>query len=106
MKIHCIECGKSVSSELPDYSVFRAVATCPECIEKQPEEKSQTKENIKLAANWLSFVCLLAILLFAMSAFGAYISGDNVMGDSLSWVIAGWFCLGVISQITKGLVSL
>jgi DNA-directed RNA polymerase subunit RPC12/RpoP len=33
MRIRCSFCGKSVSTEVPDQTVFRAVAVCPECIE-------------------------------------------------------------------------
>jgi hypothetical protein len=33
MRYPCYTCGKSVSSELPDDSVIRAVLVCPECIE-------------------------------------------------------------------------
>jgi hypothetical protein len=34
MRLFCINCLKSVSTELPDDVVFRAVAICPECIEQ------------------------------------------------------------------------
>jgi DNA-directed RNA polymerase subunit RPC12/RpoP len=34
MRYFCYFCGKSVSSELPDDSVIRALLVCPECIEK------------------------------------------------------------------------
>jgi hypothetical protein len=33
MRYPCHHCGKSVSSELPDDSVIRAMLTCPECIQ-------------------------------------------------------------------------
>jgi hypothetical protein len=43
MRLHCYFCEKSVSSELPDHSVVRAICVCPECIEKGainiPEDK-------------------------------------------------------------------
>lgn len=32
MKITCLYCGKFVSTELPDETVFRAIAICPECV--------------------------------------------------------------------------
>ena len=35
MRIYCYFCGKSVSSEVPDETILRAVAVCPECIEAQ-----------------------------------------------------------------------
>jgi len=34
MRYHCHSCGKSVTSELPDHSIIRAVMFCPECIEE------------------------------------------------------------------------
>jgi hypothetical protein len=37
MRIPCWYCHKSVSSELPDDALLRAIAICPECIEKSPE---------------------------------------------------------------------
>lgn len=33
MRYTCYFCHKSVTSELPDDSVIRAVLVCPECIE-------------------------------------------------------------------------
>lgn len=35
MRYPCHFCGKSVTSELPDDSVIRALLVCPECIEAQ-----------------------------------------------------------------------
>jgi hypothetical protein len=37
MKIRCIICGKPISSELPNDTIFRGTATCPECEEHQGE---------------------------------------------------------------------
>lgn len=37
MRIFCWFCHKSVSTELPEETVFRAIAVCPECIEKQED---------------------------------------------------------------------
>jgi hypothetical protein len=37
MRLFCWYCHKSVSSELPDGTIFRAIAVCPECIEKSDE---------------------------------------------------------------------
>ena len=34
MRLFCVGCGKSVSSEILSDVVFRAVAVCPECIER------------------------------------------------------------------------
>ena len=33
MRIRCSECGKSVSSEVPDNTIIRAWVVCPECFE-------------------------------------------------------------------------
>jgi hypothetical protein len=35
MKIKCMECGKEVSTEVPDGTLVRAWIECPECIEKE-----------------------------------------------------------------------
>lgn len=32
MRLHCTECGKSVSSEVPDGTIVRAILVCPECV--------------------------------------------------------------------------
>ena len=34
MRLRCYFCGKSVSSEVPEETVVRAILVCPECIEK------------------------------------------------------------------------
>lgn len=34
MRLYCTFCGKSVSTEVPDQTIVRAVFACPECIEK------------------------------------------------------------------------
>jgi hypothetical protein len=36
MKITCWYCGEPVSNEISDM-FFRAIAVCPECLEKSPE---------------------------------------------------------------------
>lgn len=35
MRLWCYSCGKSVSNEVPDATVVRALLECPECIEKR-----------------------------------------------------------------------
>ncbi len=37
MRLWCWYCHKSVSSELPNNTLFRAIAVCPECIAKSSE---------------------------------------------------------------------
>lgn len=32
MRLHCTACGKSVSTEVPDDTIVRAILTCPECV--------------------------------------------------------------------------
>lgn len=34
MRLFCWYCSKSVTTELPDNAIFRALAICPECIEQ------------------------------------------------------------------------
>ncbi len=38
MRLRCTECGKSVSTEVPDETVIRAWLVCPECIERLVKE--------------------------------------------------------------------
>jgi hypothetical protein len=33
MRLQCYFCGKSVSNELPEETVVRALLICPECVE-------------------------------------------------------------------------
>jgi len=44
MKIHCISCGKIVSTEIPDKTVIRAYIQCPECVEKEDEIPNNIQE--------------------------------------------------------------
>ena len=48
MRYPCWFCGKSVTSELPDDSVIRALLVCPECIEAKritfPEDDEREAE--------------------------------------------------------------
>lgn len=39
MRIGCMNCGKSVSSEVPEGTIVRAWVECPECIEKKPKQQ-------------------------------------------------------------------
>jgi DNA-directed RNA polymerase subunit RPC12/RpoP len=49
MRYYCFSCGKSVTSELPNDSVIRAMLTCPECIEAKkvifPEDKNNASDT-------------------------------------------------------------
>ncbi len=47
MKIHCISCGKAVSTEVPNGTILRAVATCPECVEKEPDWETKYTELLE-----------------------------------------------------------
>lgn len=49
MRLHCFECGKIISSELPDASVVRAVLLCPECF---AEENAMGDERM---LKWFEF---------------------------------------------------
>jgi len=37
MRINCFGCGQPVSTEVPDGTVFRGTAECPECCEAKPD---------------------------------------------------------------------
>lgn len=37
MRLRCYDCGKSVSTEVDDSTVVRALLRCPECIERRGE---------------------------------------------------------------------
>jgi predicted amidophosphoribosyltransferase len=41
MKLQCADCHKAVSNELPENTVVRGVAICPECLEKEEATKEQ-----------------------------------------------------------------
>ncbi len=49
MRYRCYFCGKSVTSELPDDAVIRALIVCPECMEKGeiiiPEKKKDADSS-------------------------------------------------------------
>lgn len=46
LRLRCFYCGTSVSNEVPEDTVVRAVLICPECLEKEakelPEEDKST----------------------------------------------------------------
>lgn len=43
MRLRCMKCGKSVSSEVPDSTVVRAYLECPECVASSPEHAALEK---------------------------------------------------------------
>jgi len=45
MQLQCWYCGKTVSNHVPDSTVFRATATCPECEQKKAERPQQCAPN-------------------------------------------------------------
>jgi len=53
MRITCNECGEIVSTELPHHAVFRAIAICPECIEKLEQENAKLCDQISNRAKTL-----------------------------------------------------
>jgi hypothetical protein len=42
MRLFCFFCGKSVSTEVPDDTILRAVCVCPECIPHAIREDAQS----------------------------------------------------------------
>ena len=55
MRLFCWSCAKSVSNEVPDETVLRAVCICPECIEAKkvvfPEDTKEKKHQWEFYAN-------------------------------------------------------
>jgi hypothetical protein len=46
MRLFCFYCGKSVTNEIQDDTIFRAIATCPKCIDNtRPLESSARSEG-------------------------------------------------------------
>ena len=41
MRLICFSCGKSVTNELPNDTILRAIATCPECLLKNTDDALQ-----------------------------------------------------------------
>jgi septal ring factor EnvC (AmiA/AmiB activator) len=41
MRLLCFSCGKSVTNELPNDTILRAIATCPECLLKDTDDALQ-----------------------------------------------------------------
>lgn len=47
MRLTCFHCGKSVSNEIPNDTVVRAVLECPECAEKvEPTPSEQAQDHL------------------------------------------------------------
>lgn len=38
MTLKCFDCGKIVSTEVPDNTVVRAICICPECFEDEEKK--------------------------------------------------------------------
>ena len=47
MRLHCGECGKVVSTEVPDDTVVRAWIECPECIEKADYDNPGSQPDVR-----------------------------------------------------------
>lgn len=45
MRLHCWYCHQPVTNELPEGTVFRAIAICPECIEAGKDKEEEEEEN-------------------------------------------------------------
>lgn len=45
MRLRCYYCGKSVSNEVPEDTIVRAILECPECIEEGVREKGESQEE-------------------------------------------------------------
>lgn len=51
MRILCLYCNKNCTNELPEGTVFRAIAICPECVEKAPEVQLGSEDVSEGAKN-------------------------------------------------------
>lgn len=53
MRIRCLKCSKSVSTEVPEETVVRAAVECPECLEKaeDPAELRRQLNDLERATN-------------------------------------------------------
>ena len=47
MRIHCIDCKQSVSNELPENAIVRAVSICPKCLEKQQAAQQSVQPTVE-----------------------------------------------------------
>jgi hypothetical protein len=48
MRLFCFDCHKPVTNKIPDSTIFRAVAICPECVEKEEKQDQLKAENERL----------------------------------------------------------
>lgn len=46
-RVHCSECGKEVSSPVPDDFVIRAFVQCPECAREEYKMMEKLKKRVK-----------------------------------------------------------
>lgn len=60
MRIFCYTCRKSVSSEVLEGTIFRAIATCPECIEKEPSNSDKELSALRAKIKLLEYRQILA----------------------------------------------
>lgn len=54
MRIGCMQCGKSVSTEVPDDTVVRAWVECPECIESKDPNKFQPVRMVEITTETIA----------------------------------------------------
>ena len=48
MRLTCWECGKSVSTEVPEDTIVRATLVCPECFQDLCDHiRDETKEELQ-----------------------------------------------------------
>ena len=56
MRLRCFECQTTISTEVPDETVVRAIAICPECCEQAAEAVEVTAKFKKVifANTWIT----------------------------------------------------
>ena len=94
MRLYCFECGKTVTNEIPEGTIFRATAQCPECLSKH---SPLMPEPLPLYGK------LPTVSQYNSLIYGWLISWDNdgerhsFDGETKSQAIERWnkFCEGV-----------
>jgi hypothetical protein len=56
MRLFCFDCGKSVTNELPNDTIFRATAKCPECLELGAADLLETHAELSALREATRFI--------------------------------------------------
>jgi len=77
MRLQCWYCHKSVSSELLEDALFRAIAVCPECIKESSEAKGHPlvqQKKVMMSSKWNTFWQIIVglVILFVVGFLYSY----------------------------------